>query len=255
MTTEAPDVLRQEEFFEFIAMPDKRADPYPFYDRVRSLAPAFNVEMVWLLSSYDYVAQVLRDPRFSTDERKSNVADGSTGEFYETPFGRLYFNMLLFVDDPDHKRLRDLVQKGFTRKTVEDLRPRIQRLVDELVDGLIEHGGGSRRAPRRSSRALHEAHRANARAGLCPSHAGEPPTRRPKRIRPGRPGATARQIAARHPRRAPRPAPRVQRHVRRVPPPSPRAPRLEHRATPGARRGGSPSQRGAPRPSGREPTT
>ena len=142
MTTgTTPQTLRPEEFFEFIALPERRVDPYPFYSRMRSLAPAYNIEMVWLLSSYDYVSTVLRDPRFSTDERKSSVGDGAV-EFSESAFGRLYFNMLLFVDDPDHKRLRDLVQKAFTRKTVEDLRPRIARLVDELVDGLIERGGG-----------------------------------------------------------------------------------------------------------------
>ena len=143
MTTRTTETLRPEEFFEFIALPERRADPYPFYDRVRSLAPAFNVEMVWLLSSYDYVASVLRDPRFSTDERKSNIAsDEDISGFHESPFGRLYFNMLLFIDDPDHKRVRDLVQKAFTRKAVEDLRPRVGRLVDELVDGLIQRGGG-----------------------------------------------------------------------------------------------------------------
>ena len=141
MTT--TDTLRAEEFFEFIAMPDRRADPYPFYERVRRLAPAYNVEMVWLVSSYEYVSQVLRDPRCSTDERKSNLAgEPSVDGFHESAFGRLYFNMLLFVDDPDHKRLRDLVQKAFTRKAIEDLRPRVGRLVDELVDGLIERGGG-----------------------------------------------------------------------------------------------------------------
>jgi cytochrome P450 len=143
VTTQDVDQLRPEEFFEFIALPERRADPYPFYARIRSLAPAHNVEMIWLLSSYDYVSTVLRDPRFSTDERRSNISDGvDTSRFYETPFGRLYFNMLLFVDDPDHKRLRDLVQKAFTRKTVEDLRGRIGALVDELVDGLLERGCG-----------------------------------------------------------------------------------------------------------------
>jgi cytochrome P450 len=143
MTTETTETLRPEEFFEFIALPERRADPYPFFARARSLAPAFPVGDIWLLSSYDFVSSILRDPRFSTDERKSNLNEqAQIDEFHESAFGRLYFNMLLFIDDPDHKRIRDLVQKAFTRKTVEDLRGRVGLLVDELVDGLIERGGG-----------------------------------------------------------------------------------------------------------------
>ena len=143
MTTETTETLRPEEFFEFIALPERRADPYPFYARLRSLAPAHNVEMIWLLSGYDYVASILRDPRFSTDERNSNINEQlATEDFYQSAFGRLYYNMLLFIDEPDHKRIRDLVQKAFTRKTVEDLRGRIGALVEELVDGLLERGGG-----------------------------------------------------------------------------------------------------------------
>jgi cytochrome P450 len=141
MTTEATDTLRPEEFFEFIAMPDRRADPYPFYSRLRSLEPVHQVMDIWVLSGYDHVSEVLRDGRYSADERHSNMNSTPLDEFTDTPFGRLYFNMLLFRDDPDHKRLRDLVQKAFTRKVVEDLRPRIQGLVDELVASLIERGG------------------------------------------------------------------------------------------------------------------
>jgi len=119
MTTETTETLRPEEFFEFIALPERRADPYPFFARARSLAPAFPVGDIWLLSSYDFVSSILRDPRFSTDERKSNLNEqAQIDEFHESAFGRLYFNMLLFIDDPDHKRIRDLVQKAFTRKTV-----------------------------------------------------------------------------------------------------------------------------------------
>ena len=137
MTTETTETLRPEEFFEFIALPERRADPYPFFARARSLAPAFPVGDIWLLSSYDFVSSILRDPRFSTDERKSSMNEQATiDEFHDSAFGRLYFNMLLFIDDPDHKRIRDLVQKAFTRKTVEDLRGRVGLLVDELVDGL-----------------------------------------------------------------------------------------------------------------------
>jgi cytochrome P450 len=83
----------------------------------------------------------LRDPRFSSDERNSSFYDGDE-DFAKSAFGRLFWGMLLFRDDPDHKRLRDLVQKAFTRRTVEDLRPRIGRLVDDLLSVMVERGGG-----------------------------------------------------------------------------------------------------------------
>lgn len=138
MTTDAADTLRQEEFFEFVAMPERRHDPYPFYDRLRSLAPVHKVLDIYVLSAYEHVSEVLRDPRFSNDERHSVLNQTPSAEFERSAFGRMYFSMLLFRDEPDHKRLRDLVQKAFTRRVVEDLRPRVQSLVDELVSTLID---------------------------------------------------------------------------------------------------------------------
>lgn len=140
MTTDTPAAAEQigaDEFLGFLVDPEKRADPYPFFSRLRSRAPVHPVMDVWLLSGYDEVSDVLRDGRFSTDERKSKFAT-STEEFIQTPFGRLYYSMLLFNDDPVHKRLRDLVQKAFTRRVVENLRDRIGSLVDELVTKLID---------------------------------------------------------------------------------------------------------------------
>ena len=143
MTAEASaETLGPEEFFEFVVDPSKRVDPYPFYRRLRAIGPIYEIEDgPRLATSYDCVAEVMRDGRFSTDERKSSMStalgdEGSTS----TSFGRIYHEMLLFRDDPDHKRLRDLVQKAFTRRVVEDLRGRIGALVDELVDAMIARG-------------------------------------------------------------------------------------------------------------------
>jgi cytochrome P450 len=145
VTTDAAvptEAIQPDEFLRFISDPGMRADPYPFYARLRAYEPVHQVMDIWLASGYDVVSEILRDGRFSADERNSNLnsTPAPVGEFTETPFGRLYFSMLLFRDDPDHKRLRDLVQKAFTRKVVEDLRPRIQNLVDGLVAALIERG-------------------------------------------------------------------------------------------------------------------
>jgi cytochrome P450 len=122
--------------------PSKRADPYPFYERLRSTEPLHQTPVsFWLASSYDCVSEILRDPRFSSDERNSAFYDPDL-EFFNTPFAKLTHKMLVFLDEPDHKRLRDLVQKAFTRRVVEDLRGRIAALVDELLEPIVERGAG-----------------------------------------------------------------------------------------------------------------
>lgn len=142
MTTHTETSIGPEEFIEFVSKPELRADPYPFYARLRSIEPVHHLPIgIWLLSGYDEVSVALRDPRFSSDERNSSFYDGDE-DFAKSAFGRLFWGMLLFRDDPDHKRLRDLVQKAFTRRTVEDLRPRIGRLVDDLLRVMVERGGG-----------------------------------------------------------------------------------------------------------------
>ncbi len=129
-----------EELLQFIAQADLRADPYPHYARWRSAEPVANVDdFTWIVTGHDAVSEILRGDMFSTDERKSPFNDASEAQ-RQRPFSRIYHDMLLFRDEPDHKRLRDLVQKAFTRKMVEDLRGRIDALVDDLATDLIEQG-------------------------------------------------------------------------------------------------------------------
>ena len=133
------ETIAPEEFIAFLLTPEGRADPYPLFERLRRLDPVHRLPLpgAWAVSTYDDVASILRDPRFSSDERHStSVAENP--EAGQTSFGRIYQSMLLFQDDPDHRRLRDLVQKAFTRRTVEDLRSRIEGLVRGLVDDLLD---------------------------------------------------------------------------------------------------------------------
>ena len=51
-------------------------------------------------------------------------------------------NLMMFLDPPDHTRLRGLVSQAFTPRTVDSLKPRIERLVDELLDAVVERGDG-----------------------------------------------------------------------------------------------------------------
>jgi cytochrome P450 len=119
-----------------------RRDPYPFYDRLRAEDPVHEFLFGTLvLTRYDDCVQLLRDPRGSSDARKSDFF----AEFLADQQDRLEFfqdrRPFLFLDPPDHTRLRGLVSKAFTPKVVEGLRPRIEQLVGELLDAAAAAGG------------------------------------------------------------------------------------------------------------------
>src|SRR5438105_11104097 len=95
-----------------------------------------------VLSRYRDCAALLRDPRTSSDATNSTMYQAMMqGRDPEDVFGELAgMRPFLFMDAPDHTRLRGLVQKAFTPKTVENLRPRIQELVDELIAPALARG-------------------------------------------------------------------------------------------------------------------
>jgi cytochrome P450 len=97
---------------------------------------------IWTLTRYEDVLAVLRDDRFSADPRNATAleqffpADADTPRPFEEMAGKI----LLFTDPPDHTRMRNLVNKAFTRRVVEDLRPHVAELVEGLLDDVAERG-------------------------------------------------------------------------------------------------------------------
>jgi cytochrome P450 len=111
--------------------PEFLADPYPTYHRLRAEDPVHHSPLgFWVLTRYEDVSAVLRDPRFIKEPLAALVA----ARFgVEVPRG--VGLSMLDRDPPDHTRLRSLVGTAFTPRVVEGLRPRIQ----QIVDGLITH--------------------------------------------------------------------------------------------------------------------
>ena len=109
--------------------PEIRADPWPFFARLREAHPVHRRPSGdWLLTRYDDCSGVLADPRCSSNPaHEAKPSEGS-------PARREGSSLLLFLDPPDHTRLRRLVSKAFTPRRVEALRPRIAELVDSLLD-------------------------------------------------------------------------------------------------------------------------
>jgi cytochrome P450 len=120
-----------------------QADPYPVYREMRAKDPVHWSELAraWFLTRYAEVASVLKDSRFSVEgtQQKSNERMGYKLD-EASPLRRINKRWMLFVDPPDHTRLRGLVNRAFTPKAVEGLRPKIQELVDGLIDQVQDRG-------------------------------------------------------------------------------------------------------------------
>src|SRR3990172_11841135 len=123
--------------------PEAHATPYPLYQQLRESDPIHWSELLdgWILTRYDDVVAVLKDPRFSADRRRARnrfVQQALIAQEQAGPLAQA--NTMLSSDPPEHPRRRGLVSKAFTFKAVEAMRPRIQQIVDELLDGVQDKG-------------------------------------------------------------------------------------------------------------------
>ncbi|WP_262061286.1 cytochrome P450 [Streptomyces sp. STR69] len=123
------------------------ADPYPAYAelRARGRVQYFESTNQWLVPRHADVSALLRDRRLGRtyQHRFTHEDFGRTAPPPEhEPFHTLNDFGMLDLEPPDHTRIRRLVSKAFTPRTVEQLKPYVSRLAGELVDGLVARGGG-----------------------------------------------------------------------------------------------------------------
>ena len=111
-------------------------DPYPHLRELREADPVHqSVLGVWVLFRYDDVFRLLRDPSLSVEDAKATptplmqMVRDTMGDVADMGNATM-----LNRDPPDHTRLRRLVSKAFTPRMVENLRPRIEQLVDRALD-------------------------------------------------------------------------------------------------------------------------
>ena len=129
-----------------VTAPGFKADPFPFYARLRAEAPVLQVHVprmgpAWLVTRYDDVSAVLKDDRLLKNQR-----DALTPEQLRKArtMPRMFAALergLLGLDGADHDRLRALVHKAFTPRRIEQMREQIQLLADELLDAAERRGG------------------------------------------------------------------------------------------------------------------
>jgi cytochrome P450 len=120
--------------------PEFIGNPYPHYERMRATDPVHLTEHgMYVASRHADITVVLRDKRFGKDYAE-RMERRYGPKIMEEPVFRNFALTMLQQDPPDHTRLRGLVAKAFTARRVEDMRPRIQQIVDENLDRIVPQG-------------------------------------------------------------------------------------------------------------------
>src|SRR5690349_3757681 len=120
--------------------PEFIRNPYPHYERMRATDPVHLTPLgMYVCSRHAESSLVLRDKRFGKDYVERSIRRYGP-KIMEEPIFRSMSHWMLQQDPPDHTRLRGLVVKAFTARRVEDMRPRIQQVVDQTIDRVAERG-------------------------------------------------------------------------------------------------------------------
>ncbi len=126
--------------------PGFAADPYPQYAELCATNPVQRTPLgLWAVFTYDDAVRLLRDPTLSVEDR-SVIGPNPRAEIRQQILGQRPergTRGILNLDPPDHTRLRKLVQQVFTPRMVETLAPRVQAMVDEMLDAAVARGTDS----------------------------------------------------------------------------------------------------------------
>lgn len=136
--TDSPDDLLLKVTMDPATIPD----PYPLYRRLRETAPVFRTALgdTWVISGFEHSRALLRDPRCGSpmddDAATAGVAIDGSPRRSRTGDSR----PMLFMNPPDHTRVRGLVSRAFTPRRVERLRDEVTAMTDLLLDDLGGRG-------------------------------------------------------------------------------------------------------------------
>jgi cytochrome P450 len=121
------------------------ADPYPTYRRLREDAPlVWSDEFfggAWLVSRHADVDMVLRDARFSAQRTGGWVMRGHEPRGELRGFQRLFARAMIFLDAPDHLRIRQVLATAFRASDLQRLAPRLDQAIADRLGALDAHAG------------------------------------------------------------------------------------------------------------------
>ena len=120
--------------------PATLADPYPLYEKLRRDQPVYWDPYLhaWVVTRYADVARVLSEFRASRTHSPEKLRD--LGMEALTPIAAVMVRQMLFLDPPQHGRVRALASAAFTARRVEHLRNHIREITDDLLDRVEERG-------------------------------------------------------------------------------------------------------------------
>src|SRR5262245_44392662 len=145
---EAPTGEGQFDLFLPLRSAGALQNPFAIYSLLRTVRPVMRMPIegwdgpgVWFLTRYEDVSFVLRDPRFSAVRLRAPLIrknlDRLPAFIQQTAEGA---RSMLTMDPPDHTRLRKLVNKAFTPRRIAELRSRVERIVDDLLEPVMSRG-------------------------------------------------------------------------------------------------------------------
>lgn len=121
------------------------ADPYPAYRYLQDADPVHYSEALrsWILTRYEDVRPSLNDMRLSADRITPYVDRLAPGERDKVKtVGPMLQKWAVFMDPPDHTRMRKLLNHGFTSTALADFQPKVRVIVERMIDQLVEKGAG-----------------------------------------------------------------------------------------------------------------
>ena len=116
-----------------------RTDPYPILDRLRENDPVHKdlIQRRWFITDHEVVREIVRDKDFVVDPETIGLERPARPDWAKEILGEEERKpSILGLDDPEHKHLRGLVSKAFTPRAVAEFRPRIEAIVDEVLNEL-----------------------------------------------------------------------------------------------------------------------
>ena len=128
-----------------LSSPDFAQHAHAHFARMRQEAAVHDVQLAsyqraFVLTRYDDTVEMLRSPQFLKNVNSAKSESGHSTMFWLPPNFRPILSNMLNTDEPDHRRLRNLVHKAFTPKMIQSLEGRIQKITDELLDQMASQG-------------------------------------------------------------------------------------------------------------------
>ena len=123
--------------------PEFFRDPAAGIERLRAAGPVVEINFpiigkLWTTTTYELAAQVLKDSQTFTLRKEGGGLVGL--RWWMLPLIRTFANNMLTMDEPDHTRLREIVEEAFRRRAVLDMEPHIRAIADSLAADLFADG-------------------------------------------------------------------------------------------------------------------